>query len=1831
MELLKESPRPRPRPRIQTGKKTLRGRVVWADQTSEDPYSEITYTVPWGDGYAVIPTVDSNGNKLSVPDALKKTLDKKLLTSSGNPLDFVTGEELPVFATEEEANRYAQWRSDTMFDPEAIAAGFDRAPTQIFPDAPPPEVDNRSITNKVINKLNRLLAYTGIKSYKGEIEGFDTGALVETPPTLDITGFKLNSDSTLVSPEALGGGESVKMGLYPDIKGLSYAEIILDSIIGLENNYETAVEGIVKQFNQDRIGFLKTLGKTIYDETVDFISSPVDMQGLEKVNPMVAPELKVAEFGVNIANELKQAVERLSSQDLNTRLQSMFGVDYDKATDDQVSKARESVLGDGLIVAEVIPAVRAASKAVPGEVKADLIGQTKALLEGDIVEFSQTSSQPPKGVSANVPGMFPERVEDPDLEVDLEDIEFYETQDKFIDLENKKPIKFTDAFAAPALVNRELDTETYFTDSEELYMNLEDTAGGANTQTFIPAFRPENPAIKNNILSDEQYTKLINANDPTVTGVFLDAMDELDAVIGKSLDEVVKPEYFKKVQGDIKESVELAFKSNINNLDTTDVFTLVGLLKKQDAINSGLVQNISTSEFNAIRTGVNNTIEKIVEDLKLTDDILVSDPRDYIKDAFKKSGEDVVDLTPRQKKIDVDTQVPYYETDKGQFTIGEGGELKYKFSSVFGVEPKDSGIFYGAPDGQSFSLDIEQVIKDHLRGKLNTTETIADQNFDELSDMYANYYLRNVQSFDKIPNSNLTYIAADVISELFEKTDKKVIPGGKIIKALQNDPRVNNKTIPPYFLTEEFKKRVFKTNEGVDGFDVKGLKALLIDYEGESPIIKYEQADSGLGRHQRQESEFGGAFMGGEAIDYKESQITATDRDTKQSPFAPILTHFDDRTLAHTRVSIIDPTLDLLEYSRLTGKNLELYESIIGSEPFKLVQEIQSDLVSKGVQKFKKIKVTPETVKKIFNKPREPVEVPGPRSITASNYNNRFPAYNANQDLIEKYGIDNYKLDPEKGEEVFETVAAALEDFANQPNGKDVVMAKQKYDALTKKTVDAQELKYKNLNISEKFDMLFDYFIEDPKLIRDQKLKNRLIANDITDEELLLELRKTYGYDFDISQEMLDTRSFFMAYNSFKRNGVVPDTVGNVPTSDILENAKDIYMENLYSDYAKYLNNFTSNLNGIDYDPRFNPDGIKNFSDQVKINNTALGNPSRFQEPPIKVKDAKGIEDYVSLIVQNLINNADADGIDKIVFPPVDRILERRFGGKKLAYALENKSFSRNTGKVTDGHPLYKAYGIVLPKVLDQFEKTYGIKIYRDVELPYGRVKSGTEANKNLSNKGIIIDISDMKKKFDLSRPAYAKGGTVMNEQMEMAFMKKGGIKDDGMKKDPVSGNEIPPGSMATEVRDNIPAMLSEGEYVVPADVLRYYGVNFFENLRGQAKQGLQTMEQNGRIGGTPMTQQDVARNMQQPVMANTGAMLEPERQDPPQAMGNQTPGFNQPVQAFNTGNYTSNFSPATARLNTPMFTGTSSQLANVAAAQANNPNAEKVTVFKKHYNTAGESIQIKYEQLPGGAMQPAPGQESELAKYPMDEIAYAAYLKGKSGSSNGSTTTTVTTPTGSSTDWMEGIDFRSSTEVQEWADKTLKTSSVIKNLGKAGGIFAAGASVAIADKIAKVNGAIMFHEKIGTDESLALAEKLRKQVEEFTNENESFGLDIINAIGGATGKRYFNDLLEKENKPMQLDDFAATTTGSGEGVTASQNIVEDREGSGMGQSTVTSTGTGADKQYTSGATRVEAGTATADEVKDIKAGIIESGGTYNIGGRNKGGLMTKGKKKKKK
>ena len=77
----------------------------------------------------------------------------------------------------------------------------------------------------------------------------------------------------------------------------------------------------------------------------------------------------------------------------------------------------------------------------------------------------------------------------------------------------------------------------------------------------------------------------------------------------------------------------------------------------------------------------------------------------------------------------------------------------------------------------------------------------------------------------------------------------------------------------------------------------------------------------------------------------------------------------------------------------------------------------------------------------------------------------------------------------------------------------------------------------------------------------------------------------------------------------------------------------------------------------------------------------------------------------------------------------------------------------------------------------------------------------------------------------------------------------QGGLKDEGGTVDPVSGNEVPVGSNKEEVRDDIDAKLSEGEFVFPADVVRYIGLEKLMMMRQEAKQGLKKMEAMGQMG----------------------------------------------------------------------------------------------------------------------------------------------------------------------------------------------------------------------------------------------------------------------------------------------------------------------------------------------------------------------------------------------
>ena len=83
----------------------------------------------------------------------------------------------------------------------------------------------------------------------------------------------------------------------------------------------------------------------------------------------------------------------------------------------------------------------------------------------------------------------------------------------------------------------------------------------------------------------------------------------------------------------------------------------------------------------------------------------------------------------------------------------------------------------------------------------------------------------------------------------------------------------------------------------------------------------------------------------------------------------------------------------------------------------------------------------------------------------------------------------------------------------------------------------------------------------------------------------------------------------------------------------------------------------------------------------------------------------------------------------------------------------------------------------------------------------------------------------------------------MFEENDDMGLMQEGGDVD------PVSGNEVPLGGTQEGVRDDVEANVSEGEMVIPEDVVRYHGVEHFMQLRDEAKMGYKKMEAMGQMG----------------------------------------------------------------------------------------------------------------------------------------------------------------------------------------------------------------------------------------------------------------------------------------------------------------------------------------------------------------------------------------------
>jgi hypothetical protein len=81
----------------------------------------------------------------------------------------------------------------------------------------------------------------------------------------------------------------------------------------------------------------------------------------------------------------------------------------------------------------------------------------------------------------------------------------------------------------------------------------------------------------------------------------------------------------------------------------------------------------------------------------------------------------------------------------------------------------------------------------------------------------------------------------------------------------------------------------------------------------------------------------------------------------------------------------------------------------------------------------------------------------------------------------------------------------------------------------------------------------------------------------------------------------------------------------------------------------------------------------------------------------------------------------------------------------------------------------------------------------------------------------------------------FAEGG-LMGEPVDMVEQADGEME------------EVPPGSLPDEVKDDVPAFLSDGEFVLPADVVRWHGLKSILQLRSEAKEGMAQMQAEGQI-----------------------------------------------------------------------------------------------------------------------------------------------------------------------------------------------------------------------------------------------------------------------------------------------------------------------------------------------------------------------------------------------
>ena len=237
-----------------------------------------------------------------------------------------------------------------------------------------------------------------------------------------------------------------------------------------------------------------------------------------------------------------------------------------------------------------------------------------------------------------------------------------------------------------------------------------------------------------------------------------------------------------------------------------------------------------------------------------------------------------------------------------------------------------------------------------------------------------------------------------------------------------------------------------------------------------------------------------------------------------------------------------------------------------------------------------------------------------------------------------------------------------------------------------------------------------------------------------------------------------------------------------------------------------------------------------------------------------------------------------------------------------------------------------------------------------------------------------------------------------------MEMFDLGGLKDQGETIDRKSRNKVPVGSLQKEVRDDVPINISEGEFVLPADVVRYHGLEKIMNMRQNAKSGLKLMDKMGQMGNSDQATLPDDIPFQPQNYQEGGAIVTPQIQMPEIQLQNQVPGVNvappqqlgmrpsvyaqqqQPVKV------TTPSSPTYSTFGAPQYTSPTSTAATpdysklVGASFGQLPKSETKRYFNKE---TGEELYIPFIDgkpvypIPNGFVEQEEAKKEEEAKDP--------------------------------------------------------------------------------------------------------------------------------------------------------------------------------------------------------------------------------------------------------